>query len=87
MIKNSDEVMTLKQVADYFKVSEITVHRLTQRGVLPGVKIGRQWRYFRKSIELIVCNSPTFHQRTQNFEDAVSKSAREKINRKQRSTY
>lgn len=57
MVKSMDEVMTLKQVANYFKVSEITIHRLTQRGVLPGVKIGRQWRYLRKSIELIVRNS------------------------------
>lgn len=54
MVKTSDEVMTLKQVADYFKVSEITAHRLTQRGVLPGVKIGRQWRYLRRNIEMMV---------------------------------
>ena len=54
MVKSSDEVMTLKQVADYFKVSQITIHRLTQRGVLPGVKIGRQWRYFRGNIQQLV---------------------------------
>ena len=57
MINDTDQVMTLKQVADYFKVSEITIHRLTQRGLLPGVKIGRQWRYFRRNIELIVRKS------------------------------
>lgn len=57
VMNDKDEVMTLRQVADYFKVSEITIHRLTQRGVLPGVKIGRQWRYFRRSIEHIVRNS------------------------------
>ena len=50
MVQKSDEVLTLKQVADYLKVSEITVHRLTQRGVLPGVKIGRQWRFSKQSI-------------------------------------
>ena len=49
-----EEVMTLKQVAAYFKVSQITVHRLTHRGALPGVKIGRQWRYLRSNIEHIV---------------------------------
>ncbi len=57
MVEHSDAVMTLKQVADYFKVSEITIHRLTQRGFLPGVKIGRQWRYFRRNIELIARGS------------------------------
>ena len=54
MIEHMNEVMTLKQVADYFKVSEITIHRLTQRGILPGVKIGRQWRYFRRNIEHMI---------------------------------
>ena len=57
MIEHMNEVMTLKQVADYFKVSEITVHRLTQRGMVPGVKIGRQWRYFRKDIERLMRKS------------------------------
>ena len=53
MIKSQEAVMTRKQVADYLKVSEITIQRLTQRGILPGVRIGRQWRYFRKNIETI----------------------------------
>ncbi len=57
MMNHTEEVMTLRQVADYFKVSEMTIHRLTQRGMLPGVKIGRQWRYFRQNIEMIVRKS------------------------------
>jgi excisionase family DNA binding protein len=57
MLNAHNDVMTLKQVADYFQVSQVTIHRLTQRGILPGVKIGRQWRYFRRSIEKILESS------------------------------
>ena len=53
-MQTADEMMTPKQVANYFKVSQITIHRLTQRGALPGIKIGRQWRYLRKNIEYLV---------------------------------
>ena len=53
-LQQADEVMTLKQVADYLKVSQITVHRLAHSGSIPGVKIGRQWRFSRHRIELIL---------------------------------
>ncbi len=62
-----EEVMTLKQVAQYFKVSEITIHRLTQRGILPGVKIGRQWRYYRRNIELLIMNPESFNINNNHF--------------------
>ncbi|PIQ86219.1 MAG: DNA-binding protein [Candidatus Omnitrophica bacterium CG11_big_fil_rev_8_21_14_0_20_45_26] len=51
-----DDLMTLRQVADYFKVSEITIHRLTQKGAIPAFKIGRQWRYNRTHIMQMVQN-------------------------------
>ena len=50
-IMHKDEILTLKQVALFLKISPLTVHRLTKRGILPGVKIGSQWRYWRRNIE------------------------------------
>lgn len=48
---NGDEIFTLKQVAQFLKLSPLTVHRLTKKGVLPGVKLGNQWRYSRRKVE------------------------------------
>jgi len=44
-----DRLMTVKQLASYLSVNERTVLKLVQDGVLPGVKVGNQWR-FRKAM-------------------------------------
>ena len=44
-----DRLMTVKQVAEYLNVNERTALKLVSDGVLPGVKVGNQWR-FRKAM-------------------------------------
>lgn len=44
-------VLTGKEVARLLRVSRDTVYRLAARGELPGRKIGRIWRFQRRSIE------------------------------------
>ena len=51
---DKEDILTLKQVAELLKVSPLTVHRLTQKGALPGTKIGSQWRYWRDNIEVLL---------------------------------
>lgn len=41
-------VMTTKELAEYLRLSERSVYRLLERGEIPAVKVGGQWR-FRKS--------------------------------------
>ncbi len=45
------ELMTLQEVADYLRVTEKTIYRLLGRGSIPAVKVGRQWRFERMSID------------------------------------
>lgn len=42
------EVLTTRQLAEYLQLSERSVYRLLERGEIPAVKVGGQWR-FRKS--------------------------------------
>ena len=44
----ADEILTLKEVAQYLKLAEKTAYRLAAEGKLPGFKVGGSWR-FRKS--------------------------------------
>lgn len=44
-----DRLMTSKQIAAYLNVNERTVLKLVSDGLLPGVKVGNQWR-FRKAM-------------------------------------
>ena len=46
-----DEVMTVKEVAEYFRLAESTVYRLVKSGSLPGRKLGGNWRFSRKGLE------------------------------------
>ncbi|HEY7542994.1 MAG TPA: helix-turn-helix domain-containing protein [Methylomirabilota bacterium] len=44
------EIITPSQVADLLQVHVKTVYRLAERGVIPGNKIGRRWRFSRQRI-------------------------------------
>lgn len=45
----ADEIMTVKQLAEYLKLNYQTVYKKVQRGEIPSSKIGRGWR-FQKSV-------------------------------------
>lgn len=47
---NSNEVMTLSEVAEYLQLSEKSVLRMCQKGGIPGAKIASQWRFMRTVI-------------------------------------
>ena len=46
------ELMTLKEVADYLRVTKKTIHRMLERCVIPAMKVGRQWRFDQGLIEV-----------------------------------
>lgn len=39
-----NELLTVAEAADYFRVSERTVYNLVRSGELPAIKIGASWR-------------------------------------------
>ncbi|MBL4753719.1 MAG: helix-turn-helix domain-containing protein [Flavobacteriales bacterium] len=47
----TDEILTLKEVAQYLKLAEKTAYRLAADGKLPGFKVGGSWRFKRTDIE------------------------------------
>lgn len=46
-----EEIMTLKEVAEYLKLAEKTVYRLAAEGKIPGFKVGGSWRFRKVAIE------------------------------------
>ncbi len=44
-------LLTLREVADFLAVKERTVYRLAKRGLLPGIKVGGQWRFQPERLE------------------------------------
>jgi excisionase family DNA binding protein len=47
----NNEILTLKEVAEYLKLAEKTAYRLAADGKLPGFKVGGSWRFKQSDIE------------------------------------
>ena len=45
-----EEIMTPSEVASLLKVHLKTVYKLAERGVIPGNRIGRSWRFSRGDV-------------------------------------
>ncbi len=51
-INSSDgEILTIKDVADYLKVTERTIYRLAGAKKIPAFKVGGTWRFSRIDID------------------------------------
>tara|TARA_R110001583_G_scaffold165023_1_gene317485 strand:- start:5071 stop:5247 length:177 start_codon:yes stop_codon:yes gene_type:complete len=46
----ADEILTLKELAEYLKLTEKTAYRLAAEGKLPGFKVGGSWRFKSEDI-------------------------------------
>ena len=47
----SDQILTVKQVADYLSINERTVYRMANSKKIPGFKVGSSWRFKLDEIE------------------------------------
>ena len=47
-IIEKNDIMTMKELADYLKIAEKTAYRFASEKKVPGFKVGNAWR-FRKS--------------------------------------
>lgn len=46
-----DQILTVKEVAEYLKVNERTVYRMATASKLPAFKVGGSWRFKQAEIE------------------------------------
>lgn len=47
----NDQILTIKELADYLKLAEKTAYRLAAEGKLPGFKVGGSWRFKREDVD------------------------------------
>lgn len=45
------EILTIKQVADYLKVTDRTIYRLAAAKKIPAFKVGGTWRFRKADID------------------------------------
>jgi excisionase family DNA binding protein len=48
---NLAPVMTVEDVAGYLRIPKSSIYKLARAGQIPGLKVGRHWRFHRETIE------------------------------------
>ena len=48
----TNEILTVKEVAEYLKVNERTIYRLASSGELPAFRVGSSWRFRLNEIDI-----------------------------------
>ena len=51
MVRPIESAMTVRDVAKFLNVGNITVYRLVQSGELPGFKVAGSWRFQKADLE------------------------------------
>ncbi len=60
MPSNSESgILTIKEVAEYLKVTERTIYRLAAAKKIPGFKLGGTWRFRRSDLDEWIAASLT----------------------------
>jgi len=52
----TSDIMTIKEVASYLKLTEKTTYRLAADRKIPGFKVGASWRFRRSEIDKWISN-------------------------------
>jgi excisionase family DNA binding protein len=53
-----DEVLNLVEASRYLRIKPRTLYTLAARGMVPGAKIGGQWRFLRSQLEALFEDDP-----------------------------
>jgi len=54
LTKDSSQIMTVEEVAEFLKLSKITVYKLVKKGQVPGFRVGNSWRFRKEDIVEII---------------------------------
>ncbi len=52
-------IVTVKEVAEFLRLKEATICRLASEGKLPGIKVGKSWRFDMEALERWVTGTHT----------------------------
>ena len=47
----NEEIMTIKEVAEYLKIAEKTAYRFASDGKIPAFRVGSAWRFKKSEID------------------------------------
>ena len=45
------KLLNTKELAEYLKLTEVTIYKYANEGKIPGIKIGSRWRFYKDKID------------------------------------
>jgi len=45
------QILTTKELAEYLKLTQVTIYKYVCEGKIPGFKVGSRWRYDKDKID------------------------------------
>ena len=61
----NDDFLKVDELSRWLRIPKSTIYQFCLEGKIPGIKIGRHWRFVRKEIEVWINNRP----KNANIED------------------
>ena len=55
-------ILTTKELAEYLKLTEVTIYKYANEGKIPGFKIGSRWRFDKDKIDDLLNNDQEFSE-------------------------
>lgn len=55
--------MTVDEVAKYLRLNRFKVYNLSQKGILPAYKFGREWRFKKERIDQWIEEQDTYRKK------------------------
>ncbi|MBI3381000.1 MAG: helix-turn-helix domain-containing protein [Aquabacterium sp.] len=69
---DAGEILTIKEIADFLKVTERTIYRLAAAKSIPAFKVGGSWRFVRAEIDMWIRQQSSEEPRDQGLEPSPS---------------
>ena len=51
------QILTTKELAEYLKLTEVTIYKYANEGRIPGFKLGGRWRFDKEKIDELLVKS------------------------------
>ena len=45
------QILTTKELADYLQLTEVTIYKYVNEGIIPGHRVGKRWRFDKDQID------------------------------------
>jgi excisionase family DNA binding protein len=62
------DIMTIEDVTQFLRIPVSSAYKLAQAGKIPGIKVGRHWRFHRPTITQWVAGQVTLEKKKSDTE-------------------